>query len=249
MRVPTHISDIINFRISFKSHAVRHQPVTIAGHWNRGRSCQHQHSSSQQLLGFLIPVPGLFWHQHFLRFNVRCRTIRSSGIQNCTKEEKETPCTSKQLAVLRHTPSTFTLLAKERDTPCIPTHTAGDGNGYTLHIHRAGSGKATPCKSILLMLRWFKEIHLQIHTAGDGKRYIREAHTVGSAKRYILLLLHVHTACVAKINHAHPYCLLLTAYCYGSGAMLHPPEMNCTPLSYPAPLENDCTLLSYASPP
>jgi hypothetical protein len=151
--------------------------------------------------------------------------------------------------VLRHTPSTFTLLAKERDTPCIPTHTAGDGNGYTLHIHRAGSGKATPCKSILLMLRWFKEIHLQIHTAGDGKRYIREAHTVGSAKRYILLLLHVHTACVAKINHAHPYCLLLTAYCYGSGAMLHPPEMNCTPLSYPAPLENDCTLLSYASPP
>ncbi len=228
--------------------------MTIAGNWHRGRSCQHQHSGSKQLLGFLIPVLGLFWHQHFLPFNVRCRTIRSSGMKNCTKEEKETPCTSEQLEVLRHTPSTFTQnTAGEGKGYTVHTHhTAGDGNGYTLQIRRAGSGKATPCKSILLMLRWFKEIHLQIHTAGGGKRYIREAHTVGSAKRYIpLLLLHVHTACVAKIHHAHPYCLLLTAYCYGahSGAMLHPPEMNCTLLSYPAPLEHDCTLLSYASPP
>ncbi len=31
--------------------------------------------------------------------------------------------------------------------------------------------------------------------------------------------------------------------------MLHPPEMNCTLLSYPAPLEHGCTLLSYALPP
>ncbi len=211
-----------------KSHAVRHQPVTIDGHWHRGPSCQHQHSGSQQLLGFLIPVPGLYWHQHFLPFNVRCRTIRSSGIKNCTKEEKETPCTSKQLAVLRHTPSTFTLLAKERDTPCIPTHTAGDG--YT-------------CTSTGLAVERLHHASPYYWCSSDSKRYICKFILLGverdTSGKPTLLVVQRDTSCCScmstllvlqrYIMHIH------TAYCILLRCTVHVREQCCTLLRWIAP--------------
>jgi hypothetical protein len=112
----------------------------------------------------LFAVPGWFRHRQFFFIfkyrNDQMPESLASGIKNCTKIEKEKPCTTARPHCWRYGgmfPISSTLLAVERDSPCmyillaggkgytLYVHTAGGGKGYTLYVHTAGGGKDKPC--------------------------------------------------------------------------------------------------------